>query len=156
MITRGTGNLLLADVDALVNTVNTVGIMGKGIALQFKRAYPGNFEDYKAACERGEIAVGRMHVHEMGQVGGPRFIVNFPTKRHWRSPSRLEDIASGLSALRDEIVERGVKSIAVPPLGCGNGGLDWRDVKPIILQVLGTVPGVEVRVWEPSDTPSQK
>ncbi|MEH0545328.1 macro domain-containing protein [Streptomyces sp. B21-105] len=154
MITRGTGNLLLADVDALVNTVNTVGVMGKGIALQFKRAYPDNFEDYKASCDRGDVTVGRMHVYEVKQLSGPRFIVNFPTKRHWRAPSRIEDIASGLVALRDEIVERGIKSIAVPPLGCGNGGLAWRDVEPLIRQALGTIPGVEVRVWEPSGAPS--
>lgn len=150
MITHGTGNLLLADVDALVNTVNTVGVMGKGIALQFKRAYPENFKDYKASCDRGDVMVGRMHVHEIEQVGGPRFVINFPTKRHWRAPSRVEDIASGLVALRDEIVERGIKSIAVPPLGCGNGGLPWHKVKPMIRQTLGTIPGVEVRVFEPS------
>ncbi|MGW3847116.1 type II toxin-antitoxin system antitoxin DNA ADP-ribosyl glycohydrolase DarG [Streptomyces fagopyri] len=154
MITRGTGNLLLADVDALVNTVNTVGVMGKGIALQFKRAYPENFEDYKASCDRGDVTVGRMHVHEVKQLGSPRFIVNFPTKRHWRAPSRIEDVTSGLVALRDEIVERGIKSIAVPPLGCGNGGLAWRDVEPMIRQALGTIPGVEVRVWEPAGAPS--
>jgi O-acetyl-ADP-ribose deacetylase (regulator of RNase III)/uncharacterized protein YwgA len=156
MITRGTGNLLIADVDALVNTVNTVGVMGKGIALQFKRAFPTNYADYQKACELGEVTVGRMHVHELPQLGGPRFIVNFPTKRHWRSPSRLEDVAAGLTALRDEIVERGIKSIAVPPLGCGNGGLDWADVKPMITQILGTIPGVEVRVWEPTGAPSAK
>ncbi|MYW29722.1 type II toxin-antitoxin system antitoxin DNA ADP-ribosyl glycohydrolase DarG [Streptomyces sp. SID2119] len=154
MITRGTGNLLLADVDALVNTVNTVGVMGKGIALQFKRAFPDNFSDYKASCERGEVTVGRMHVHDLHQVSNPRFIVNFPTKRHWRSSSRLEDIASGLVALRDEIVKRGIESIAVPPLGCGNGGLSWSDVEPMIRQTLGTIPGVEVRVWEPAGAPS--
>jgi O-acetyl-ADP-ribose deacetylase (regulator of RNase III) len=153
MITRGTGNLLLADADALVNAVNTVGVMGKGIALQFKRAYPENFTDYKAACDRGDVTVGRMHVHAVERLNGPRFIVNFPTKRHWRAPSRIEDIASGLVALRDEIVERGIRSIAVPPLGCGNGGLSWREVEPMIRQALGSVPGVEVRVWEPSGAP---
>ncbi|MET9412000.1 macro domain-containing protein [Streptomyces sp. NPDC002935] len=156
MITRGTGNLLIADVDALVNTVNTVGVMGKGIALQFKRAFPTNYADYKEACEHGEVTVGRMHVHELPQLGGPRFVVNFPTKRHWRSPSRLEDVTAGLTALRDEIVERGIKSIAVPPLGCGNGGLNWADVKPMINQILGTIPGVEVRVWEPAGAPTAK
>ncbi|MGW0169172.1 type II toxin-antitoxin system antitoxin DNA ADP-ribosyl glycohydrolase DarG [Streptomyces sp. NPDC003343] len=154
MITRGTGNLLLADVDALVNTVNTVGVMGKGIALQFKRAYPENFKDYKASCDRGDVMVGRMHVHEVEQVAGPRFIINFPTKRHWRAPSRIEDVASGLVALRDEIVERGIRSIAVPPLGCGNGGLSWHEVEPMIRQTLGTIPGVEIRVYEPSGPPN--
>ncbi|MGW5213276.1 type II toxin-antitoxin system antitoxin DNA ADP-ribosyl glycohydrolase DarG [Streptomyces sp. NPDC004051] len=154
MITRGTGNLLLADVDALVNAVNTVGVMGKGIALQFKRAYPENFKDYKASCDRGEVTVGRMHVHEVGRAAGPRCVINFPTKRHWREPSRIEDIASGLVALRDEIIERGIRSIAVPPLGCGNGGLSWHEVEPMIRQALGTIPGVEVRVWEPAAAPN--
>lgn len=154
MITRGTGNLLLADVDALVNAVNTVGVMGKGIALQFKRAYPENFKDYKASCDRGEVTVGRMHVHEVERAAGLGFVINFPTKRHWRAPSRIEDIASGLVALRDEIVERGIRSIAVPPLGCGNGGLPWHEVEPMIRQALGTIPGVEVRVWEPVGAPN--
>ncbi|MCT4355869.1 macro domain-containing protein [Streptomyces sp. Je 1-79] len=152
MITEGSGNLLLADADALVNTVNTVGVMGKGIALQFKRAYPENFTDYKAACDRGEVIPGRMHVHSTNQMT-PRFIINFPTKRHWRSPSRLDDVASGLVALRDEIIKRDIKSIAIPPLGCGNGGLDWLDVEPMIRQVLGTIPGVEIRVWQPAGSP---
>ncbi|MFI0937261.1 macro domain-containing protein [Streptomyces sp. NPDC021020] len=154
MITRGTGNLLLAEVDALVNTVNTVGIMGKGIALQFKRAFPENFDAYKASCERGEVRVGAMHVHEMQQAGGPRFIINFPTKRHWRSSSKLADIAAGLIALRDEIIQRDITSIAVPPLGCGNGGLSWSDVEPLIEQTLGSVPGAEVRVWAPEGAPT--
>jgi O-acetyl-ADP-ribose deacetylase (regulator of RNase III) len=154
MITRGQGNLLLADVEALVNTVNTVGVMGKGIALQFKRAYPENFASYKAACDTGLVSVGSMHVFPVRQIGVQlKYIVNFPTKRHWRSPSRLEDIQSGLVALRDVIIENDIKSIAIPPLGCGNGGLDWRDVQPLIQHFLGTLPSVEVRVWEPSGTP---
>lgn len=153
MITEGSGNLLLTDADALVNTVNTVGVMGKGIALQFKRAYPENYNEYKSACDSGEVAVGRMHVHATGQMS-PRFIVNFPTKRHWRSPSRLEDVSSGLTALRDEIINRGITSIAVPPLGCGNGGLNWVDIEPMIRHVLGTIPGVEVRVWQPAGSPA--
>ncbi|QMU72578.1 macro domain-containing protein [Streptacidiphilus sp. P02-A3a] len=156
MITRGHGNLLLADADALVNTVNTVGVMGKGIALQFKRAYPANFDDYKTACDHDEVAVGRMHVHHMSQLDGPRFIINFPTKRHWRSPSRLEDISSGLAALREVIISEGITSIAVPPLGCGNGGLLWQDVAPLIERALGDLPGVEVRVWAPEGAPDAR
>jgi O-acetyl-ADP-ribose deacetylase (regulator of RNase III) len=153
MITRGTGDLLLADVDALVNAVNTVGVMGKGIALQFKRAHPENFLDYKAACDRGDVTVGRMHVHVTKRVGVPRFVINFPTKRHWRAPSRIEYVTAGLAALHDEIVGRGIRSVAVPPLGCGNGGLSWDDVEPLIHQALGTIPGVEVRVWSPARDP---
>lgn len=155
MITHGTGDLLLADVDALVNPVNTVGVMGKGLALQFKQAYPENFRDYNASCARGDVMVGRMHVHEIEepQPEGPRFIVNFPTKRHWRSSSRLEDIASGLVALRDEIAARGIRSVAVPPLGCGYGGLSWNDVEPMIHRTLGDIPGVEIRIWKPADAP---
>lgn len=154
MITRGTGDLLLAEVDALVNAVNTVGVMGKGIALQFKRAYPENFADYKASCDRGDVVVGRMHVHEVrGREDGPRFIVNFPTKRHWRARSRIEDIEAGLVALRAEIVGRGITSLAVPPLGCGHGGLPWHEVEPMIRQALGDVPGVGIRLYEPPEPP---
>ncbi|GAA3988673.1 macro domain-containing protein [Thermobifida alba] len=149
MITPGHGDLLDADVDALVNAVNTVGVMGKGIALQFKRAFPENYRDYRAACERGEVTVGRMHVHALARPGRPRFVVNFPTKRHWRSPSRLDDIESGLAALRDTITALSIGSVAVPPLGCGHGGLSWAEVRPLVERALGDLPGVEVRLWEP-------
>ena len=96
-ITRGTGNLLKEDVDALVNTVNTQGIMGKGIALQFKKAWPEMFKDYEAACKRGEVTLGRMHVWETGSSDRPRYIINFPTKGHWRSRSKIADIEAGLT-----------------------------------------------------------
>lgn len=144
------GNLLDADVEALVNTVNTVGVMGKGLALQFKRRFPLNFEVYTMACSRGEVQVGCMLVVETAGSPGPRFIINFPTKRHWRDPSRLEYVRAGLSALVSEIKTRDIRSIAIPPLGCGNGGLAWSEVKPLIDQAMAELPGVRVLVFEPS------
>ncbi|WP_337060086.1 type II toxin-antitoxin system antitoxin DNA ADP-ribosyl glycohydrolase DarG [Kineococcus sp. G2] len=153
-ITVTSGNLLTQDVDALVNTVNTVGVMGKGIALQFKRAWPEMFTAYAVACERGEVQPGRMHVWETGALTGPRFIINFPTKRHWKDRSRLEDVRSGLTDLVRVVDEHGITSIAVPPLGCGNGGLAWRDVEPLIAGALSPVADrVDVRVFAPAGAP---
>src|SRR5215510_5487854 len=114
MLEEAAGNLLDAQVDAVVNTVNTVGVMGKGIALQFKQAYPENFRAYEAACRRGDVQLGRMFVVETGQMGPPRLIINFPTKRHWRARSRLSDIQAGLADLRKVISDRKITSIAVP------------------------------------------
>ena len=145
------GNLLTADVDALVNTVNTVGISGKGIALMFKDAFPDNFRAYEAASKAGEIAPGGLFITERRDMLGPRWIINFATKKHWRNPSRLEWIAQGLSALRREIAGRGIHSIAIPPLGAGNGGLDWADVKPLIAEALGDLD-CEVIVYEPTES----
>ena len=145
------GDILEADVDALVNTVNCVGVMGRGIALQFKNAYPRNFAAYAAACSRGEVRPGRMFVYETGRLGGPRYIVNFPTKRHWRGKSRLEDIDSGLSALVAVIEELGIRSIAIPPLGSGLGGLSWAEVRPRIESALREIQGLDVRIFEPND-----
>ncbi|MGH3157752.1 MAG: type II toxin-antitoxin system antitoxin DNA ADP-ribosyl glycohydrolase DarG [Streptosporangiaceae bacterium] len=153
MLDQVSGNLLDADVDAVVNTVNTVGVMGKGIALQFKQAYPDNFKAYEMACRNGEVQLGRMFVSQTGQLGQPRFIINFPTKGHWRAKSRLSDIQSGLTDLRHVIVERNIKSIAVPPLGCGNGGLKWDDVWPLITDALGDLPEVQVHVYPPEGAP---
>lgn len=152
MITETEGNLLRADVEALVNTVNTVGVMGKGIALQFKRAYPEMFKAYSRAAKAGEIQPGRVHVWETGSLTGPRYIINFPTKRHWRSPSRLEDIETGLADLARVLSERGIASVAVPPLGCGNGGLPWATVRPLILDELGGLD-VEVQLFVPAGAP---
>ena len=151
MIDTATGNLLDAEVEALVNTVNTVGVMGKGIALQFKRRFPANFEAYAAACRRGEVRIGRMLVVETGASSGPRFIINFPTKEHWRDPSRLAFVRDGLVALVEELRGRRIRSIAIPPLGCGLGGLDWSDVKPLIETALAQVPEVRALVYPPSD-----
>jgi O-acetyl-ADP-ribose deacetylase (regulator of RNase III) len=151
MIEAGSGDLLDADVEAIVNTVNTVGVMGKGLALQFKRRFPANFDAYAAACKRGEVEIGRMLVVETKEPTGPRYIINFPTKKHWRDPSRLEYVRVGLNALVDEIRARGIRSIAVPPLGCGNGGLAWSDVEPLIERAVAELPDVRVAVFAPSD-----
>jgi O-acetyl-ADP-ribose deacetylase (regulator of RNase III) len=154
MLREEEGNLLDADADALINTVNTVGVMGKGIALQFKQAYPGNFQAYEAACRHGEVRLGKMFTYETGLLGKPRLIINFPTKGHWRARSRLSDIKAGLVDLRQVIGERAIESIAVPPLGCGNGGLDWFDVRPLIQAALGDLPGVRVLVYPPHGAPA--
>lgn len=148
-----TGDILKADVEALVNTVNCVGVMGRGIALQFKNAFPENFEAYAAACRRGEVQPGRMFVFETGGVTNPKFIINFPTKRHWRGKSRLADIEAGLDALVEEIRRRGIGSIAVPPLGAGLGGLDWMQVRRRIETALGGQADLRVVVFEPSGAP---
>lgn len=150
MIRYAQGNLLEAPTEALVNTVNTVGIMGKGIALQFKEAFPENFRLYSQACSRGEVRVGQMFVTEHPVLSGARWIINFPTKEHWRAPSRPEWIESGLAALRREIMSRGIRSIAIPPLGSGNGGLDWAEVRPMVERSLSDIPSVEVIVFEPT------
>ncbi len=156
MIELTRGNLLETEVEALVNTVNCVGAMGKGIALQFKQAFPDNFKAYQTACRAGDVAPGRMFVHANGNLVNPRYIINFPTKRHWRGQSRLEDIHSGLKALIAEVQRLGIRSIAVPPLGCGLGGLDWRVVRPMIEQAFAALPEVRVLLFEPVSTPAAK
>ncbi len=147
------GDLLRADAEALVNTVNTRGVMGKGVALQFRKAFPENFRAYRRACERGEVAIGRMFVCEWLTTGNPRMIINFPTKSHWRSPSKLADIELGLEDLRRVILEHRLRSIAVPPLGCGNGGLAWRDVEPLIADALEGIDGLRLLVYPPQRAP---
>lgn len=149
MITSAKGNILDADVDAVVNTVNTVGVMGKGLALQFKRRYPENFDLYKRACDSNELEVGRMFVTETHQLSGPRLIVNFPTKQHWKANSRIEFIRDGLRDLVSIIRDRGITSIAIPPLGAGNGGLEWTRVRPIIEEALAPLEDVDVRIFDP-------
>lgn len=150
MITFTQGNLLEADVDALVNTVNTVGVMGKGIALMFKEAFPENFKEYAAACERKEVHLGRMFVTERNQLIGPKWIINFPTKNHWRSPSKIEWISDGLTDLKRVLLENNIRSIAIPPLGSGNGGLDWKQVRERIEAALDALTDVNVIVYEPT------
>jgi O-acetyl-ADP-ribose deacetylase (regulator of RNase III) len=144
------GNLLESKVEALVNTVNTVGVMGKGIALMFKEAFPANFLAYEDACKRKNVKIGRMFVTENRAFEGPRWIINFPTKKHWRQPSKLEWIVEGLKDLRRVIQEHQIRSIALPPLGSGNGGLDWHDVRPEIERILGDLEGVDIEVYEPT------
>lgn len=150
MIRFTNGNLLDANVDALVNAVNTVGVMGKGIALMFNERFPENYRVYAAACKAGEVETGRMFVQPVSQPDGPRWIINFPTKQHWRHPSKLEWVREGMAALREVIREKQIRSIALPPLGCGNGGLDWEVVRPLIEEALGDLKDVEIVVYEPT------
>lgn len=150
MISFVQGNLLDAKVDAVVNTVNTVGIMGKGIALMFKEQFPNNFVAYERACERQEVQIGRMFVTENRELFGPRWIVNFPTKAHWRTKTKMEWIDTGLEDLVRVIREKEIRSIAIPPLGCGNGGLEWADVRPRIVRALESLHDVETVIYEPA------
>lgn len=152
MIQVKQGNLLTETTEAVVNTVNCVGVMGKGIALQFKQAFPDNFRAYKIACDAKKIHPGQMFVvatHELF----PKYIINFPTKRHWKGKSKIEDIESGLIALVEEVQRLEIRSIAIPPLGCGNGGLDWTEVKPLMVQAFAEVPDIEVIIFEPTGAP---
>jgi O-acetyl-ADP-ribose deacetylase (regulator of RNase III) len=153
MIDFTTGDILRADAEALVNTVNCVGIMGRGIALQFKNEFPQNFKAYEAACAHEEVQPGRMFVFETGMLTNPKFIINFPTKRHWRGKSRMEDIDAGLVALVEEIRQRGIRSIAIPPLGSGLGGLDWAEVRPRIEAALRGIDDLSVTIFEPNSAP---
>jgi len=150
MLELTTGNLLAADVDALVNAVNIVGVMGKGIALQFKTAYPENFRVYKAACDAHTLDIGQMLTHDAGAAARPRYIINFPTKRHFRSPSQLEYIDLGLPALTREVRRLAIRSLAVPALGCGLGGLAWSDVLPRIEAAFLPLADVHVLVFAPN------
>ena len=156
MIRYSQGDILNDDAEALVNTVNCVGVMGRGIALQFKRAYPVNFKAYALACKREEVRPGHMFVFATGELTNPKYIVNFPTKVHWRGKSRIEHIEAGLQALVGEIEVREIKSIAIPPLGSGLGGLDWAEVRPLIERAMAEVPDVAVTVYEPVGTPHLK
>jgi len=147
------GNLLDADVEALVNTVNTVGVMGKGIALQFRQAFPENYDAYKRACDRKEVQPGKMFVYSTGSMLNPRFIINFPTKRHWRERSRMQDIEEGLRDLVRVIVSNRIHSVALPPLGCGNGGLEWDMVRSRIQEMLENLQSVRILLYEPVGAP---
>ena len=156
MIEITEGNLLETDAEALVNTVNCVGYMGKGIALQFKQAFPENFKAYEKACRAGEVKPGRMFVWETNLLRDPKYIINFPTKIHWKAKSKVEHIRQGLGALIREVKRLGIHSIAVPPLGCGLGGLDWSEVRPMIEEAFGAVPEVQVFLYSPTGAPEAK
>ena len=152
MIEYRTGDILTAKAEALVNTVNCVGVMGRGVALEFKRAFPDNFKTYAEACRKRQVQPGRMFVHPTDRLDDPRLIINFPTKRHWRQNSRMEDIESGLDALIEEIESRQIASIAIPPLGSGLGGLNWQHVKARIEAALGGLASrVHIIVYVPSE-----
>jgi len=150
MIRFTQGNLLTAPAEALVNTVNEKGVMGKGIALMFKEAFPENASAYEDAARRGEIHVGKMFVTERVGSDSPRWIIHFPTKKHWRNPSRLEWVREGLQDLVRVIVELRIRSIALPPLGTGNGKLDWNLVRNEIEAAIGQLAEVDVLVFEPT------
>lgn len=146
-----TGNMLEADTEALVNTVNTVGVMGKGIALQFKELFPMNFKIYAAACKKGEMQVGKMLVVKENTLNGEKLIINFPTKTEWFKKSQYSYIEDGLKDLAKVIEEYKITSIAIPPLGCGNGGLKWEKVKPMMDKYLGQLSNVAIQIYEPND-----
>ena len=153
MIRMTHGDILRADAEAIINTVNCVGVMGRGIALQFKKAWPNNFNAYALACKTKDVQPGRMFIFETGQLANPRYIINFPTKRHWRAASRIEDIESGLVALVDDIQRLGIKSVAIPPLGAGLGGLDWAIVREKIEEAMQPLRDVDVFLYEPLGAP---
>ncbi len=147
------GDLLKETTDAIVNTVNCVGVMGKGIALQFKQRWPNNFKAYEGASKRKEIGPGRMFIYDLGEWEKPRYIVNFPTKTHWRGDSKIEYVEDGLQDLIKQVKRLGIKSISLPPLGCGNGGLDWHDVRKLILAAFEHLPEIDVHLFEPKGAP---
>jgi O-acetyl-ADP-ribose deacetylase (regulator of RNase III) len=148
------GNLLDAPAEALVNTVNEVGVMGKGLALMFREAFPDSAAEYRAASARGDISVGRVFVTRNHALTGPRWILHFPTKKHWRDGSRLEWVREALEDLVRVARENGIRSMAVPPLGCGNGGLEWPRVRKEIEAAFPDVPDVDVMLYEPASPPA--
>ncbi|GAB4331110.1 MAG: macro domain-containing protein [Flammeovirgaceae bacterium] len=152
MIHYETGNLLESQADALVNTVNTVGIMGKGIALQFKNMFPNNFKKYIKACKNKELVIGKLLVTEENSLlTGNKIIINFPTKTHWRLPSEYQYIEAGLTELVNIIKEKNIKSIAIPPLGAGNGGLNWNKVKELLEKYLSGID-CDIYIYKPNAT----
>lgn len=149
MIELKQGDILTADVEALVNTVNCVGVMGRGLALQFRKIFPENFKAYKAMCDRGELRPGKLFIYEQAQLTNPRYIINFPTKDDWKDKSQIEYIDTGLEILGQEVRRLSIRSIAIPPLGCGLGGLKWSDVRPRIERAFSTLADVHILVYEP-------
>jgi O-acetyl-ADP-ribose deacetylase (regulator of RNase III) len=154
MIIPTQGDILCADAEAIVNTVNCVGVMGRGIALQFKKAFPQNYSAYRAVCDRKALQPGKMFVFELDQLFNPRYVINFPTKRHWRGKSRMSDIETGLKALVKEVKDRKIRSIAIPPLGSGLGGLNWLDVRRRIITAFENLEDVDVLLFEPKGAPA--
>jgi O-acetyl-ADP-ribose deacetylase (regulator of RNase III) len=147
------GDMFEEPTEAIVNTVNCVGVMGKGVALEFKRRWPENFRAYKRLCDAGQLAPGKMFVFENKDILGQtfhRFLINFPTKQHWRAQSKTEYIESGLDSFVCQVRNLGIKSVALPPLGCGNGGLDWSEVRPLIERKLSPLADVRFVVFTPA------
>lgn len=154
MIEYKSGDIFTSEAEALVNTVNCVGVMGRGVALQFKNHYPENFKVYQQACENKQVKTGQMFVFETGSLMSPKWIINFPTKRHWRGKSHIEDIDAGLTDLVKVIREKRIQSIAIPPLGAGLGGLDWLRVRQLIETKLAQLKDIDIEVYEPSGAPA--
>lgn len=154
MLTFTSGDLFDSDAEALVNAVNTVGVAGKGIALRFRQAYPANFAAYARACRRGEVVPGKMFVYQDEHSDSRRYIINFPTKRHWRSRSRLADIEAGLEDFVRVLGELEISSVAIPALGCGHGGLDWHAVLLLIEGAMTRLPEVHATVYLPKGVPT--
>jgi len=150
MITYKKGNILDAETDVLVNTVNSVGVMGKGIALQFKKQFPENYSAYKRAVDKGDLKPGKVFISSVNSTGKVQYIANFATKDHWRQPSRIEWINSGLEDLRKQLKNLPVDSVAIPPLGCGHGGLKWDEVRPLLEDAFKNFD-MHVFVFEPSE-----
>jgi len=147
------GDILKAEADALVNTVNCVGAMGRGIALQFKKAFPDMCRAYESVCKRKGLTPGQVLSYDLNRFEQPHYVINFPTKDHWRGKSRMEYIETGLEALIEEVRRLDIQSVAVPPLGCGLGGLDWKEVRPRIEQAFEALPNVRVLLFEPQGAP---
>jgi O-acetyl-ADP-ribose deacetylase (regulator of RNase III) len=150
------GDLLKSDAEAIVNAVNCVGAVGRGIALKFKKSFPDNFDFYKAACKNGEVELGKMLTCHAGGLSNPKYVINFPTKYHWRDASRIEDIQEGLRDLARVLKSRRIRSVALSPLGCGLGGLNWDEVKPLMAAELSLLPEVDVSVHEPARLPPKR
>jgi len=151
MVDLKKGDILKEETEAVVNTVNTKGVMGKGIALQFKECFPENYKQYKKACDEGKVETGKMFVTETGLLLNPRYVINFPTKEHWKNPSKMEYIHEGLKDLVRVIQDKNISSISIPPLGCGNGGLDWNEVRPAIEKALSDISNLQIVLFEPSN-----
>lgn len=152
-LTFKTGDMFQERAEAIVNTVNCVGVMGKGVALEFKRRWPENFKVYKRLCDKKQLRPGKVYVHQDGDMltGGRRFLINFPTKDHWRAKSKMEFIDAGLDDFIDQVLKLQIKSVAMPPLGCGNGGLDWREVKALLTEKLTPLEDVDFVVFAPHE-----
>ena len=153
MINFTTGNILTDQSQAIVNTVNCVGVMGKGLALQFKKAFPENFKQYKSACNRELVEPGKMYVTSYEDIIESKYIINFPTKQHWKGASKIEYIDNGLQDLVLQIRKLNIKSIAIPPLGAGLGGLDWSLVREHIIRAFSSLVDVDVYIYEPKGSP---
>lgn len=153
MIELKQGDILRSDAEALVNTVNCVGVMGRGIALQFRKVFPDTYKFYKAACDKNELQPGKMLVHDLNRLINPRYVINFPTKRHWKGNSRMEDIEAGLQALVREVRRMDIHSIAIPPLGCGLGGLNWKEIRARIEEAFRDLTDIHVILYEPKGAP---